>query len=140
MVELIHYFIRNPIGEKGGLVYPSEINIKLYQTIGSFYIISYDDKKLFNEYIIHAIKNGQIIKVPLKRIRRNSFSAVVDGIDSFIFYAENVSMNKYSGNNPFLEGVKILKRLRIANANKAEDACKKHKFYFIGYSEIIDIF
>jgi hypothetical protein len=39
MVDYIHYFIRNIDGKKGGLIYPDEIEIINYSTIGNFYII-----------------------------------------------------------------------------------------------------
>ena len=140
MVEFIHYFIKNPIGEIGGLVYPTEVENNTYYTIGSFYIIGKDNHEIQKEYIIHAIKNDSIIKLPLKKSKKNSFDVTIDEIGKFTFLAENVSMQKYSGGNPLIEGAKILKRLRIAEPQKAELACRKYRFYFTGYSETINKF
>lgn len=137
MVNYIHYFIRNISGEKGGLIYPSEIQDKNYSTIGGLYII--DEKKTSpkEKYIIHAIRKEEIVELELNRVANSIFSTSVEGIGVFEFRSENVSMTKYTGTNSEIAGSIILKRLRLSDANNAEKAFMRDKFYFIGYSDAV---
>lgn len=133
-MKKIHYLVKNCFGGKGGLVYPSEIENDNYYTVGNLYILG---DQVEEEYIIHAIRDEEILELSLKKII-NGFFASVEGIGDFIFYTERVSMQEYTGGNSNIEDRNVLRRLRLSDAKYAEEVCKQHKFYFVGFSDAIN--
>jgi len=136
MNDLVYYLIHSPDGK--GLIFPSELEDNNYYTIGSFYIAT---DNLSEKYIIYAVLGENIIKTNLHKVRDSSnfFINEIDKIGNFIFIAEKLN-NKihYSGKINQYKELILTYRLRIFNPTVAEQAAKKHNFYFIGFSNLIN--
>lgn len=140
MKDFVHYLIRQ-IGGEDGLITPRQLNRLPHFTLGCFYILGIRRRPLLEAYRFHAMRDGEIVLVPLVRYResRSFYRAPVDGVGSFIFHLQPIPNElPYAGNVPGLEGLQAIRRLRARKPADLEEACRKYNFYFLGYSEAID--
>lgn len=140
MNNYVHYLVRQPRATDQ-LISPSQIEERDYFTVGCFYIIGRPGEALLDSYRFHAMLRKDIIIVDLKRYKNSKsfYRTNVEGIGNFIFGLEAIGHElRYAGMEPTLNGLQAVRRLRPKGNSSLELACKKHDFYFLGYSEAID--
>ena len=134
---MIYYLVRS-YTRVTGLYFPDEIDLANYATIGSFFIMGPDGHTIGDIYSFYAIRRGQLFSLALNRLRgsQDFFEATVQDIGRFVFYAERLTTQyRYLGSDGRIANTVALRRLRAWDTDSLEIACKKHDFYFVGYSQ-----
>lgn len=141
MTDFVHFLIRSPAGKRG-LLYPSEIDIPEFYSVGSFYLMGIKGSRLADSYTFHAVQKDNIIVVQLKAAEGTSYAfyrAIVEGVGNILFYAQSLSVEyPYLGSNPGLLNNIASRRLRAWKPYQLDALCEKHQFYFVGYSPRIE--
>jgi len=144
MSDLVHYLIKNP-SAVGGLIYPNEnSNIvgEGYVGFGGFYLLGTAGASISGSYRFIAIRNKHLIetKMNVYQDSRNYFMVDLTEVGRFLFFAQPIPKgSNYVGRHPAVRNLVALKRLRSWRPNDLELACKRHNFYFIGYTPRINL-
>lgn len=135
MNNYILYLTKDPLSTENRLIFPSDIDDKNYYGVGGFYIDNHYTQKLSNSYVIHAIKDEEIIEITItKKDKSRFFTCTVENIGTFVFYAEKLN----SANSQNYRDYNITYRLKLWNTEHVEYSALEYKFYFIGYTDIIE--
>ena len=136
MSDRVHYLIRHP-REKGSLIYPTELNGEMYVGFGSFYLLGLPGSRIDESYDLYAVLGEETIQTNLVRFgkSRNFFRAEVGGVGAFLFYAQRMAKQlSYVGSEIQVRGLIARWKLLSWKHDELDRACRKHDFYFIGYS------
>ena len=136
MSDLVHYLIRHPT-EKGGLIYPTELDDPAYVGFGSFYMLGRVGSRIGEAYTFHAVFGEELVATNLLPFRnsRSFFRAEVQGVGTFLFYAQPIAKKPtYVGVAAQASTLVALRRLRSWQPFELDRACRENDFYFVGYS------
>lgn len=134
-MNLVHYLIRHP--SEHGLVYPTELDVEGYQTIGNFFLMGREEDSPSEEYIFYGIHGEEIVETTAIRYRdsKSFFRIEVENIGNFIFFSQPMPKKiPYIGSNENLRGLFAISRFRSWQPYVLDQVCRKHAFYFIGTS------
>lgn len=136
MSPIVHYLIKHPT-EARSLIYPTEIDNDQYVGFGGFFLLGKPGSALGDSFKFHAILGQQTLETQLIRFRNSKslFLADVENVGSFLFYAQPIGNRPtYIGTDAQSQNLVALRRLRSWHPNELDQACRKHGFYFVGYS------
>jgi hypothetical protein len=135
-MSTVCYLVRSSLQE-GGLVFPSEMQETDPATMGAFYLLGRERGVPLDAYSFLAIKGEEVIRIQLEKDRKAPafFRATVPQVGNFLFFAQPLARQlRYVGGVPELAGQFAIRRLRSWRLGDLEQACRKHEFYFVGYS------
>lgn len=136
MKDVVHYLTGHP-AEQGGLIYPTELDVESYAGFGSFYLLGPPGARVGDEYKFHAVQGEEIVETRLLRLEKSKvfYRVQVTDVGAFLFHAEQLARKpRYIGTEDQIRRLAILRRLRSWEPGKLDRACRKHAFYFVGYS------
>ncbi|KQV83170.1 hypothetical protein [Rhizobium sp. Root1220] len=127
----------------GELIYPTELEERIYQGFGSFFFDGNDVADVDKSYVFYALRDGELLPLILERIGvRYSYQVYVVGIGRFVFRATTAGVpSRYSGTSSTDLQQTLVRQLASTDRQGLNDAARRHDFYFVGFTPmLIEIF